>query len=62
MTDYTVETIDSILAVERDAWNRLAGIRHPFLRHEFLKLETEGMQDYLEEMRSHSPYRTGNRE
>ncbi len=43
MSEYTVETIDSILSVEQETWNRLSGARLPFLRHEFLAaLESNG--------------------
>lgn len=43
MSEYTVETIDSILSVERETWNRLSGARLPFLRHEFLAaMESNG--------------------
>lgn len=38
-----IRVIDSISEISSDAWNRLAGDRNPFVRHEFLSaLETSG--------------------
>jgi len=43
MSEHTVETVNSIRAIESHIWNRLAGTGYPFLRHEFLAaLETQG--------------------
>ncbi|MCP4285372.1 MAG: hypothetical protein GY792_13105 [Gammaproteobacteria bacterium] len=54
MPEYSIETLSSIDSLERDEWNRLSGTAIA----RFLEYETDGMQDYLREVSSHSPYRS----
>ncbi|MEA3274706.1 MAG: hypothetical protein U9Q81_05310 [Pseudomonadota bacterium] len=60
----TLSTHTAIDDLSAEAWNRLVGADPPFLRHAFLAalerflgLEREGMEDYLAEMHTHSPFK-----